>query len=115
MNLMLAVEDRMADPLAVRVFEVLIIAACSGELTRKRWERLLDLAKDTTKIWVQKQRGTGALKQGGVNLPGLGLYAPSWFGIPTNPGADPQSITLIANAKKKKAARTQAPPAKTSP
>jgi hypothetical protein len=24
-----------------------------------------------------------ALKQGGVNVPGLGLYAPSWFGIPT--------------------------------
>jgi len=24
-----------------------------------------------------------ALKQAGVNTPGLGLYAPSWFGIPT--------------------------------
>lgn len=24
-----------------------------------------------------------ALKQAGINTPGLGLYAPSWFGIPT--------------------------------
>lgn len=24
-----------------------------------------------------------ALKQGGVNVPGLGLYAPSWFAVPT--------------------------------
>jgi hypothetical protein len=24
-----------------------------------------------------------ALKQGGVNVPGLGLYGPSWFGVPT--------------------------------
>jgi hypothetical protein len=28
--------------------------------------------------WVLK-----ALKQAGINTPGLGLYAPSWFGIPT--------------------------------
>jgi len=24
-----------------------------------------------------------ALKQAGINTPGLGLYAPSWFGLPT--------------------------------
>ena len=27
--------------------------------------------------------GLKALKQAGINTPGLGLYAPSWFGIPT--------------------------------
>jgi hypothetical protein len=37
-----------------------------------------DMLKGGLAITVLK-----ALKQAGVNTPGLGLYAPSWFGIPT--------------------------------
>jgi hypothetical protein len=37
-----------------------------------------DMLKGGLAITVLK-----ALKQAGINTPGLGLYAPSWFGIPT--------------------------------
>lgn len=38
-----------------------------------------DMLKGGLAITVLK-----ALKQAGINTPGLGLYAPSWFGVPTS-------------------------------
>jgi hypothetical protein len=59
LNFMWAVEDRIiaADPRAGRIFEDVLIGACSVELTRERWEHVVGLAKDTAEAWIQEQRG----------------------------------------------------------
>jgi hypothetical protein len=53
-------------------------AVATGFITRMLGDHANDALKGGLAIAVLK-----ALKQLGINTPGLGLYAPSWFGIPT--------------------------------
>ena len=53
-------------------------AIAMGFATKMLGDHNSDAVKGGLAITVLK-----ALKQAGINTPGLGLYAPSWFGIPT--------------------------------
>jgi len=53
-------------------------AVATGFVTKMLGDHANDALKGGLAITVLK-----ALKQLGINTPGLGLYAPSWFGIPT--------------------------------
>lgn len=55
-----------------------VAAVGAGFVSRMLGDHSSDALKGGLAITVLK-----ALKQAGINTPGLGLYAPSWFGIPT--------------------------------